>query len=95
MTVDHQPAGPPSRGVHSTHSSLWRDADTVRTACGVRLSPDHILSRSFRTWTSESTLTTWCGIDTDTAQGAHLTTDLVSCLTCPEASWRALRDDGR
>jgi hypothetical protein len=75
-----------------------RDADTVRSACGVRLSPDHILSKSvhsFRTWTADRELVTWCSIPVDLAHGGIQTTETITCVTCAEASWLAFKGVGR
>jgi hypothetical protein len=71
-----------------------RDAATVRSACGVRLSPDHILSKSvhsFRQWIGDSEASVWCGIECDVSQGARLTTETITCLSCSEASWLAFK----
>jgi hypothetical protein len=74
-----------------------RDTATVRSTCGVRLSPDHILStsvHSFKTWTGERTLVTWCGIPVDLARGGIQTTETITCVTCAEASWLAFKGVG-
>ena len=72
--------------------SAARNRETVKTACGVRLSPDHILSKSvhsFHRWTGETTLLTWCAIPVELSDGGRQTKDLVSCLACGQASWDA------
>lgn len=77
--------------MHDQHS---RSRETARKAGGLRLPPTHTLSASvhaFRRWTGEDTLATWCGIETGVEAGARLTTDLITCLGCPEASLGALR----
>lgn len=74
--------------------SYRRDKETAASVAGVRLSPTHILSKSVhahRTWLSDSVALTWCGIEADMSKGAKQTTDLISCLSCPEASLRAFR----
>ena len=69
-----------------------RNKDTVRTVAGVRTDPSHWANtpiHSFRTWTGDRTLVTWCGIPIDLAAGAFQTTDTVTCLQCGEASFQA------
>lgn len=71
-----------------------RDHQTVRTACGVRMQPTHWANRtvhSFRTWTGEHMLVTWCGLDADLESGARQTTDTITCLACGQASWEVAR----
>lgn len=71
-----------------------RDRETVRRACGVRVKPGHWANasvHSFLRWTGESSLLTWCGIEANTADGARLTTDLISCLQCAQNSLTATR----
>ncbi len=78
----------------SASATYARDIQTRRTVGGVRLSPQHILSKSvhaFRMWTDDRALVTWCGIPVDLADGGVQTTELISCQGCPEASWKALR----
>lgn len=71
-----------------------RDVQTRRTVGGVRLNPEHWASvtvHAHRTWTSQHTIETWCGIEADMEAGARQTTDLISCLQCGQASWDRLR----
>jgi hypothetical protein len=71
-----------------------RDRQTARDVCGVRLPLSHALSKSVhahRTWLSDSVALTWCGIEADMSDGASQTTDLISCLSCSEGSWKAFR----
>lgn len=77
-----------------TYADHRRDMDTVRTAGGVRLNPEHWASvtvHSFRTWTGQTTLATWCGVAAALEDGARETKDLPTCLQCAEASWQAVR----
>lgn len=73
-----------------------RDRHVVKTTGGVYLLPGHWASvsvHSFHHWTGETTLVTWCGIEMDQEAGARLTPDLITCLSCGQASWKALRGD--
>lgn len=66
-----------------------RDHATSRRASGVRVKADHWASRtvhSFRRWTGDTTLSTWCGIEVDLQDGGAHTTDHVTCKQCPQAS---------
>jgi hypothetical protein len=77
-----------------TLSAYQRDRETARSACGVRLSPNHVLSRSvhaFRTWTGERALETWCGIPVDLTAGGARTSETITCQACPQASWLAFK----
>jgi hypothetical protein len=68
-----------------------RDAATAAAVAGVYLNPTHGGSRTvhaFRTWTGERTLETWCAIAAGLADGAHQTTDVISCVQCAEASYQ-------
>lgn len=72
-----------------------RDAATVKKQCGVRVNPTHWAARavhSFRTWTGETALVTWCGINVDLADGGAQTTDTITCLQCAQASYTAVLD---
>jgi hypothetical protein len=71
-----------------------RDREVVRTTGGVYVPPGHWAAssvHSFHRWTGQTTLVTWCGIDVDLEDGARLTSDLITCLACGQASWQALR----
>ena len=71
-----------------------RDWSTARTIAGVRLNPTHwagVTVHAFHVWTGEHVLLTWCGIEANLEDGARQTTDLISCLSCGQASWEALR----
>lgn len=72
-----------------------RNRETVRGACGVRVNPEHWASvnvHAFRRWTGDSTVMTWCGLTADSSDGARLTTDLISCSACAQASIKAFRE---
>lgn len=74
-----------------------RDHQVVRTTGGVYVRPGHWAARmvhAFHRWTGETTLATWCDLTVDLSEGGALTTDLISCLQCAEASWRHLRGKG-
>lgn len=71
-----------------------RDRQVARTTGGVYVKAGHWASRtvhSFHRYTGETTLLTWCDLTVDLSEGGALTTDLIGCLQCSEASWRALR----
>jgi hypothetical protein len=71
-----------------------RDKDTASKIAGVYVSPLHWAARqvhAFRTWTGERTLVTWCGLAVDLSAEARQTADLISCLSCGQASWDALK----
>jgi hypothetical protein len=71
-----------------------RDHQVVRTTGGVYVRPGHWAAKtvhSFYRWTGATTLQTWCGIDVDLEDKARLTPDLITCVSCAEASWQALR----
>lgn len=70
-----------------------------RDTCGVRIRPGHWASQSvhaFKSWTGERTLSTWCELDADLADGAVKTTETITCSACAEVSfrdmWRWVRD---
>jgi hypothetical protein len=72
-------------------SAYVRDRETARTAAGVRLSPQHILSKSvhaFKTFTGDSTLQTWCDIPADLKDGASQTRETITCQACAQASFQ-------
>lgn len=71
-----------------------RSCETASKIAGVRTNPQHWASavvHSFREWTGEHTLATWCGLDVDLKDGARQTTDLINCLSCGQGSWTAWR----
>lgn len=75
-------------------SAYARDQETRRKAAGVRVNPTHWASASVhahRTWTGQTTMQTWCGIDVNLEDGARQTTELISCLGCGQGSWLAFR----
>ena len=66
-----------------------RDKKTSAQTSGVMLKPGHWASapiHSFRSWTGETELQTWCGLKANMADGARLTTEIVSCVQCAQAS---------
>lgn len=75
-------------------TAYHRDRETQRKVGAVRVNPQHWASinvHAFRTWTGEHSLSTWCGIEIDLADGARQTTDTITCSGCAEASWQAYR----
>lgn len=73
-----------------------RDRQVVRTTGGVYVAPGHWAARmvhSFRRWAGESMVETWCGLRVDVQEGGALTTDLITCLSCGQASWMAAREN--
>jgi hypothetical protein len=79
----------------TTWAEHKRDRATARTAAGIRLNAaQHWATRSvhaFRRWTGETTAETWCGQQADFGAADRQTIDLISCLSCSEASWRAFQ----
>ena len=77
-------------------SATERDQKTSRQTSGVRLNdPTHWATRtvhSFHHWRGETEVMTWCALTGNLADGARLTTDLVSCLGCGQASLLAVRE---
>lgn len=66
---------------------------TARSTAGVRIAPGHWASRlthAFRRWIADGVLLTWCDLEVRTENGA-LTTETITCLSCSEASWQAIR----
>lgn len=71
-----------------------RDHKTSATASGVRVKAGHWASstvHAFWRWTGETTLSTWCGIEVNLADGGAHTRDHITCLQCPQASMQAFR----
>ena len=71
-----------------------RDQRTSESTSGAWLKPGHWASvtvHAFHRWTGETSFVTWCGIAANTADGARLTTDTITCLTCPGAWMEAFK----
>lgn len=71
-----------------------RDQKTSQQTSGVMLKPGHQMSRwihSFKHWTGETELVTWCGLTANTADQAHLTREIINCVQCGQASLMAIR----
>ncbi len=71
-----------------------RDHATSGATSGVWLKPGHWASvtvHAFHRWTGETSFVTWCGLEANTADGARLTRDTITCVQCAEASLRAVR----
>ena len=71
-----------------------RDHATSGATSGVWLKPGHWASvtvHAFHRWTGETSFVTWCGLEANTADGARLTRETITCVQCAEASLRAFR----
>lgn len=71
-----------------------RDHRTSQQTSGVWIKPGHWASttvHAFHRWTGETSFVTWCGLEANTADGARLTTDVITCVQCPVAWLEAFR----
>ena len=78
----------------SAAAAYKRDHQTAKVSAGVRVNPGHWASisvHSFHRWTGEATVLTWCGITVELGDGGKLTTDLISCSGCGQASMQAFK----
>lgn len=77
-------------------TTYTRSRETARKMAGVMVAPGHWAAptvHAFHQWTDEKTLATWCGVEVDLSVGGAHTTDLITCVQCPQASLAAFRGD--